>query len=128
MARKTINDLGELQRAIMEIIWEMGEASVRQVRDRLRRRNRHAYTSVLSVMQKLEKTGWLKHRVEGRTYFYRATRTREEEGTHSLRRFVNDVFAGDPLRLVQRLLDDETLSKQELAVLREMIEQRRSGV
>ena len=125
MPGKAINDLGELQRAIMEIIWDQGEATVREVRDRLRKRNRHAYTSVLSTMQKLEKLGWLKHRPEGRTYIYRATRTREQEGTNSLRRFLDDVFGGNPLRLVQHLMDDKSLSKEDLAALRKMIEQRR---
>jgi len=58
MDNNSIDSLGELQRAVMEAIWEMGEASVHDVREVLARRKKLAYTTVLTVMQKLEKAGW----------------------------------------------------------------------
>ena len=99
MARKSLDDLGALQKAVMEAVWDLGEATVQQVRDRLGGGRPPAYTTVLSVMQKLERAGWLDHRAEGRSYVYRATRSREEEGASSLRAFTERVFGGDPLRL-----------------------------
>jgi predicted transcriptional regulator len=125
MARKSIDALGELQNAVMETIWELGEATVGQVRDRLGREPEPAYTTILSVMQKLEKAGWLTHRAEGRSYVYRPTRSRDEAGTSTLRTFIDRVFRGDPLLLFQHLLDDEKLSAQDLAALRKMIDQKR---
>jgi predicted transcriptional regulator len=125
MARKSIDVLGELQNAVMETIWELGEATVGQVRDRLGREPEPAYTTILSVMQKLEKAGWLTHRPEGRSYVYRATRSRDEAGTSTLRTFIDRVFRGDPLLLFQHLLDDEKLSAQDLSALRKMIDQKR---
>lgn len=65
MSRGSLDDLGELQKTVMEIVWTLGEASVNQVRAKLGRR-KLAYTTVLSVMQKLDKAGWLTHREEGR--------------------------------------------------------------
>jgi len=50
----TIDALGALQKCVMETIWELGEATVGQVRDRLQREPQPAYTTILSVMQKLE--------------------------------------------------------------------------
>ena len=86
MERKSWDDLGELQRAVLETVWELGEAGVHQVRERLNRRKKKlAYTTVLSAMQKLEKAGWLEHRAEGRSYVYAATQTREEAGAGSVR-------------------------------------------
>jgi predicted transcriptional regulator len=125
MARKSIDALGELQKAVMDTIWELGEATVGQVRDRLNREPEPAYTTILSVMQKLEKGGWLTHRGEGRTYVYRPTRTRDEVGTTTLRTFINRVFRGDPLLLVQHLLEDEELSAEDLSALKKMIDQKR---
>jgi BlaI family penicillinase repressor len=125
MASRTIDDLGDLQKAVMEAIWELEEATVQQVRDRLEREPSLAYTTVLSVLQKLEKAGWLTHRAEGRSYVYRPIRSQEEEGTTSLRSFMNRVFQGDPLRLFQHLIDDQSLSDQDLAALRKMIDARR---
>jgi predicted transcriptional regulator len=125
MARKSIDRLGELQKAVMETVWELGEATVQGVLDRLSRKKPLAYTTVLSAMQKLEKAGWLSHREEGRIYVYRPTRSRAEEGTSSLRKFTEHVFGGDPLLLFQHLLDDEHLSAEDLDALKQMIEQRR---
>jgi len=50
----TIDALGALQKCVMETIWELGEATVGQVRDRRQREPQPAYTTILSVMQKLE--------------------------------------------------------------------------
>jgi predicted transcriptional regulator len=125
MARKSMDHLGALQKTVMETVWELGEATVQQVLDRLSRAKPLAYTTVLSAMQKLEKAGWLKHREEGRTYVYLPTRSRQEEGRNSLRKFVDRVFGGDPLLLFQHLLEDRELSAEDLAVLKKMIDQRR---
>jgi BlaI family penicillinase repressor len=125
MARKSIDHLGSLQKSVMDAVWELGEATVQQVLERLDRAKPPAYTTVLSAMQKLEKTGWLRHREEGRTYVYLPVRSREEEGRNSLRKFVDRVFGGDPLLLFQHLLEDRELSAEDLAALKKMIEQRR---
>jgi BlaI family transcriptional regulator, penicillinase repressor len=125
MARNSIDELGALQKAVMEILWELGEATVGQVRDRLQREPQPAYTTILSVMQKLEKAGWLSHRAEGRSYVYLPTRSRDEAGTSTLRTFIDRVFRGDPLLLFQHLLEDEELSDRDLSSLRKMIDQKR---
>lgn len=122
MARKSLDSLGDQQKAVMEILWDVGEATVHDVRERM---NRHlAYTTVLSMMQHLEKTGWLRHRVDGRTYVYQPRRTREQVGTQTLREFTKRVFRGDPLLLFQHLLEDERWTKKDLAALKKMIDER----
>jgi len=124
MPRAGLDDLGDLQKAVMEIVWGAGEATVNQVRDKLRRK-RLAYTTVLSVMQKLDKAGWLTHREEGRAYVYRPAISRDEAGRSSLRKFINRVCGGDPIATFQHLLDDGELSADDLAELRKMIDKRR---
>lgn len=125
MARKSLDELGTLQKAVMETVWALGEASVQQVLEKLGRTNKPAYTTILSAMQKLERLGWLCHRVDGRTYIYRPAFSREEEGRKALRKFMDRVFGNDPLLLVQHLLDDEDVGQEDLAALRKMIDLRR---
>ena len=125
MPKRSIDHLGELQRSVMEVVWELGEATVQDVRKGLKRRKRLAYTTVLTVLQKLEKLGLLRHRAEGKTYVYLPTQTVEEAGTNSLRQFIDRMFQGDPLLLFQRLMDDEKLSAEEIAGLRKMLNRRR---
>lgn len=124
MPHRPFDRLGSLQRAVMEAVWELGEATVQQVRDRLPAKKTPAYTTVLSVMQKLERAGWLRHREAGRAYVYKPTRSRHEEGKRTLRNFVEQVFSGDRLLLFAHLLDDE-LSAEELSSLKKMIDERR---
>jgi BlaI family transcriptional regulator, penicillinase repressor len=118
----TIDDLGSLQRAVVEILWEDGEASVQAVRDRLP--GDPAYTTVLSVLQKLEKSGWVRHRRDGRAYIYAPKRSREQAGAASVRTFVDRVFGGDPIRVLQHLLQDNHLSDDDLSALRALIAER----
>jgi len=125
MAERSLDGLGELQTAVMNVVWELGEATVGQVRDALARKRKLAYTTVLSVMQKLEKGGWLKHRTDGRSYVYMPRRSRSDAGRSALRQFTKRMFQGDPLVLFEHLLDDEGLTAAELAELRKMLERRR---
>lgn len=125
MTRKSIEELGPLQVAIMDALWDSGEGTVQQVLEILNRRKALAYTTVLSAMQKLEKAGWLKHRQDGRTYVYRPTSSRDDEGRRSVRRLVKQVFAGNPLEMFQHLLDDSKLTDAELADFQKLIDQRR---
>jgi len=125
MTRKSLDDLGELQRAVLEAVWELGEGNVHRVRERLAGRKHLAYTTVLSAMQKLEKAGWLQHRAEGKSYVYTPTRSREEAGAGSVRQFVRRVFGGDTVAMFQHLIRESDLSDEELGELRAMIEAKR---
>jgi predicted transcriptional regulator len=124
MTRKRLDELGSLQQAVMEVIWDRGEATVEDVRGALAGR-RPAYTTVLSVLQKLEKAGWLQHRTEGRAYVYSARRSRRQEGSSALWQFVDGVFRGDPTLLFEHLIEGDRLSDADLAALRTMIDARR---
>jgi len=124
MNRISLDSLGQLQRAAMEAIWELGEASVHQVREHLNGR-KLAYTTVLTTLQKLEKAGWLKHRNEGKSYVYFATTSRDEAGAGSVRGFLKRVFENDAVAMFQHLISEGDLNEDDLSELRKMIEKRR---
>ena len=123
MKKRPALSKGELE--VARVLWELGEATVGQVREGLTPKKSLAYTTVLSAMQKLEKAGWLRHRSEGRTYVYRPRRSRKEAGTNALAQFTHRVFDGAPVLLFEHLIDNEQLSDEELARLRKMIDRRR---
>ena len=125
MSKKSLDHFGELQRAVIEVVWELGEASVRQVWKRLCRQRELAYTTVLTAMQRLERAGWLKHRVEGRKHVYRPTRTRAEAGAGSVRKFVQRMFDGNALMLFRQLVEEGELSDDELQELQQLINKKR---
>ena len=125
MSGKLLDNLGRLQRAVIEVVWELGEASVHDVRDRLGRKKKLAYTTVLTAMQKLEKAGWLRHRTQGKSYVYLPTRSREEAGANSVHKFMERMFDGDALLMFQHLMRQNKLTDKELRELREMIDKKR---
>ena len=125
MRRKPLDDLGELQRTVLETVWELGEASVHAVRERLNRSKQLAYTTVLSAMQKLEKAGWLDHRAQGKSYVYFATQTRDQAGAGSVRRLVKRLFDGDALAMFSHLIRTSDLSENDLQELRKMINEKK---
>ena len=124
MSRKLLDDLGQLQRAVIEVVWELGEASVHQVRERLGRKKKLAYTTVLTAMQKLEKAGWLRHRAEGKSYVYLPTQSREEAGAKSVLKFMKRMFDGDAVLMFQHLMRENKLGDDELRKLRKMIDKK----
>jgi predicted transcriptional regulator len=121
-----IEALGPLQRAVMEVLWDVGEATVHGVLSQLSESRPLAYTSVLSCLQKLEKLGWVTHRAKDRTYYYRPVKTRTEVGRRSLMGLLDGVYGGDASRLFQQLLEDDRLTAADLAELRRLIDRRRA--
>jgi len=122
---KPLDQLGELQRTVLEILWDAGEAGVQEVVDRLAPSRPLAYTTILTTLQNLEKAGWAKHSSRGRAYVYRPTRSRESAGATSLRGFIERAFCGDAGLLFQTLIEHERLSDAELKKLRAMIDAKR---
>ncbi len=125
MSRHALDDLGQLQRDVMEIVWERGEATVHQVRAALDRKRQLAYTTILTTLQKLERAGWLDHRPEGKSYVYFPTYTRQQAGAGSVKRFVKRVFDGNAVAMFQHLIQEGDLSESDLNELRKMIEEKR---
>jgi len=127
MSKRSIDELAQHQLEVMEVVWKLDQATVHQVRDRINQKKNLAYTTILSVMQKLEQEGWLKHRADGRTYVYKATVTREQAGTRTIRHLIDQVFSGKPLLMFQHLMDDARLSDKEISQLRKLINKHRRG-
>ena len=125
MSRASLDKLGELQRAVMDVVWERGEASVHDVRDAVSTQKELAYTTILTTLQKLEKAGWLTHRNVGRSYVYLPARSREQAGAGSVRRFLAQVFEGDAVAMFQHLIREGDLSADDLHEVREMIDRKR---
>ena len=112
----------ELQ--ILGVLWNRGEATARQVLEALPDNKPRAYTSVLSVMQVMEKKGFLTHRLEGKANIYRAKVTQSRIMGGVMGRLVDLVFGGRRTAVLQTLLEDKSLSPEELAEMRRVIEEK----
>jgi BlaI family penicillinase repressor len=120
-------DLSPAQREIMEIIWERGEVSAQEVRRVLARTRNVARNTVRTLLERMEDKGWLKHRAEGRTFFYTTARTRHDTIGQKVREIVETVCGGSPETLVTALLDYRGLRPEELKRIRQLLDQAAAG-
>lgn len=129
MRRKNSGELGELERAVMEVVW--GASSpllVRDILDELNKNRDLAYTTVMTVTDRLAKKGLLRRGRDGRAWRYVAASTREEMTADTLRNTLDDLGDGQRQAVLMHFLHDA--SPQEVADLQAalaMVEQRHSG-
>lgn len=119
--------LTELQLAIMDVLWEKGEATVAGVHDALREERRVAQSTVATLLSRLEDKGVVAHRAEDRQYVYRATVSREQVRRSVVGEFTElteRLFSGDVAGLVSQLLSTRDARPEDLARAREIIERR----
>jgi len=109
---------------IMSVLWEKGEATATEVRDRVD--PDLAYTSISSMIRMLELKGYVSHRRgEGKTHVYFPVIDAEEAGKSALGRVLDKIYGGSPTKLLAQLMDQKRLSDKELSRMRELL--KRSG-
>ena len=113
----------ELELQVLAVLWDHGPSTVRQVLDLLPDGKDRAYTTVLSVMQMLERKELVTHDRQGNANLYRPLQSRETIIKPFMGRLVSHVFGGSKLRLVESLLGTEKLDAEELAQLEKIIKQ-----
>ncbi len=113
--------LSEKQREIMEVVWQLGKASVFEVRDELSKHREVARNTVRTMMERLEEKGWLTHEVIGRTYFYSALIPRHVSLGERIVDIVDKACGGKPENLMTALLEYRGLSAGELERIQTML-------
>jgi len=116
--------LGELQHAIMRVLWDEGEATVARVHEALSEDKLRAPTTIATMLTKMEKKGVVEHRVEGRQFVYSPTVSAEEVTRTMVADLTQRLFEGDVTALVSHLITEQEIDPEELGRLRRMIGQR----
>jgi predicted transcriptional regulator len=98
--------LSDLQLAVMRVLWERGEATVNEVFAVVGKARGLAFTTIATILTRLEKHGVIKHRTEGRQYVYRALASENEVRRSMVRDLVQSLFQGDAAALVTHLLSE----------------------
>lgn len=123
MARpKSLEQLSPAQTQIMNLIWEAGEVSAPQLRELLAEDGRDiTRNSLRTLLMRMEKKGWVEHRVEGRTYCYKARHPRRTSIGRKAQEIVDRLCGGKPQLLVNALLEEGNLSAKELDEIRALL-------
>ena len=126
-AQKPARRPGDLQLAILRVLWDRQEASVAEVHQSLHRR-RLAPTTIATMLRKMEDRGLVTHRKEGRSFVYRARLTEAEVSRQAVAETLDAVFEGSVSAMVSHLLEQASFRPDELAQLRELIGEKEKQI
>lgn len=119
--------LSELQLALMQVLWQRGEASTAEVAEALRPQRELAHTTVATLLTRLEKRGLLASRREARALVYRPLVAPEAVQRRMLGGLLGSLFGGKPSQLLAHLIGEGEVSADELRAMRELLERARTG-
>ena|ERR1700693_427111 len=104
--RRALLDLAPLELDCMNTLWPMGQGTVREIRDRLAERRPRAYTTIMTIMDRLARKGVVERRKVGRAYMYRPHLSAEEARTQALGQVIENFFGGSKEALLAHLSGD----------------------
>ncbi|MHC4539866.1 MAG: BlaI/MecI/CopY family transcriptional regulator [Planctomycetota bacterium] len=122
---KTIKP-SDLEMQILSVLWDRGASTAREVLEAMPDGKQRAYTSVLSVMQVMEKKGLLKHTNRGVAHVYSPAVNKSKIIQPFIRRLVNEVFGGRPSAMMQALLTETAVNDVELTQIQKLLEQAKT--
>ncbi|MDZ7692572.1 MAG: BlaI/MecI/CopY family transcriptional regulator [Balneolaceae bacterium] len=120
--KKSLTPLGETEMEVLHHVWELGEATVKDVQQRILESREVAYTTIMTVMKNLADKGYLQYRKDGVTYVYSPAQEPDNVRFNLVSDLVKKVFKGSPMELVQTLVKSEELSDEERDEIRKMID------
>jgi len=113
----------ESELAILQILWDKGPSSVRNVNDKLNLVKESGYTTTLKLMQIMTEKGLTERDTSSRTHIYKALVTEEITKTDLLDRFISATFKGSASKLVMSALGNAKTSPAELEEIKALISQ-----
>lgn len=123
MGRANRYRLGDLQLKILKVLWQ-GPARVAEVHEALRDTGL-AYTTVATMLRKMEARGLVNHREEGRRFVYRAAVRPEAVSRGMANDVLERLFEGRLSDLLSHLLATNEVSREELCQLERLIAERK---
>lgn len=120
-----IHRLGDLQLRIMKVLWSSGEATVADVHKALADESDLAYTTVATMLRKMEARGLVRHRLDARSFVYRAAVAEEAVSRGMADHLLERLFEGSLADMVRHLLSTREVSRKEMAALEKLIAERK---
>lgn len=122
--RNTPRQLTRLELQIMNVLWDLGPATVQEVQKELGAKPKLAYTTVQTMLNVLLRKGRVARTLEGKAYRYRAVLSRTKATAQSLNDLVHRLFGGSVEALAMNLLDHRELDRAKLQRLNRLIQER----
>ena len=113
----------ESELEILQVLWKMGQCSVRDVHEELAKVKDSGYTTTLKLMQIMHEKGLVERDTTAKTHLYKAVATREEAQKNALDKIISTVFKGSTSDLVIQALGHHRASKDEFHAIKQYLDQ-----
>jgi len=120
MSKQTRPTESELE--ILNILWEKGPSTVREVHEELAKTKDAGYTTTLKLMQIMHEKGLLKRDTGSKTHVYEAQVSQTQTQGQMIQRMIDTVFNGSATQLVMQALGNHKASKEELEQIKQYLE------
>lgn len=127
MADATTIRLSDLQIELMQVLWRTGRATTAEVHDVLGTDHELAYTTVATLLKRLEDKGAVRRERVGRQYVYTAAVAESAVRRTMVGGLVDRLFRGDPAALVSHLLGDERVTADDVRRIRRLLDEADAG-
>ena len=120
MTQKKLPALSPSETEILRLVWQLNKATVQDVCDKLPAKRKIAYATVQTLLRRLEKKGYLKHRIRGKAHVFFAAVKSENVIKRSVNDFLDRLFGGDPIPLMQHLAEHGKIDADDIEELKRL--------
>ena len=109
--------LTPLQQSILEILWKQGPLTAERVRESLLPKTALKDSSIRTLLRRLEEQGYLRHRMEGKTFVYEASQSPASAAARTVRQLIDRFWAGSAEQFLVGMVDEKVLSAGQISRL-----------
>jgi predicted transcriptional regulator len=124
--RQKLKELTDLQLAVLDVVWQRGEATANDIHDAIDWRPRLARGTIGTLLHRLERQRILTHRLQGREYLYRVTVSRDEVLAARVEGLVGGLFGGDLPAMVSFAVASSDVTPGDLSRIRALLDRHTS--
>lgn len=126
MTDQPLTPLSPAETEILRLVWERKKATVQDICDSLPPERNITYATVQTLLRRLEKKGYLTHSVQGRAHIFEPVAEQQEVIGSAVKSFLDRLFGGDPVPLIQYLAEHDKITREDLEKLRNILDQNKS--
>jgi len=120
MTQKKLPALSPAETEILRLVWQLDKATVQDVCNKLPAKRKIAYATVQTLLRRLEKKGYVKHRIRGKAHVFFAAVKSENVIKRSVNDFLDKLFGGDPIPLMQYLAEHGKIDAGDIEKLKRL--------